>query len=189
MGLGLRKKRKVRVRVMASAADFEDAPKRDYLMTCIRSADPKTFIQVFTEWWESVARSPLSSSPPPLIQRHPLQAGPPTCPCTCCLTDLLSTLSRHGQARAEHENFGVFLHCVCVCVCMSACLCLCLSVCLRFAQSPVSDHSMPGQELALQRFRQISVAEGVGKNIKKRLRSDDIPLIEGRRLTAAVSWN
>ena len=33
--------------------------------------------------------------------------------------------------------------------------------------------------LALQRFREICIAEGVGKNIKKRLRSDDVPLIEG----------
>ena len=76
---------------------------------------------------------------------------------------------RHGQASAEHCLGGLFLG-VGVCAVRLAC-------CQRKAQSqPIP---LPVQELALQRFREISVAAGVGKNIKKRLRSDDIPLIEG----------
>ena len=164
---------------LASAADFEDAPKRDYLIDLYPFSRPENF---YSGLYGMVGISGTQSVVIISATAHPassIAGRAANVPVHVLLDRPAEHSVRHGQARAEHENFGVFLHCVCVRVCLRVCVSVSVSVCLRFAQSPVSDHSMPGQELALQRFRQISVAEGVGKNIKKRLRSDDIPLIEG----------
>ena len=151
------------------AADLEVTPKRDFLIDLYPFSRPETF---YAGLYGMVGISGTQAIVILSATAHPASsiAGRASNVPVHVLRDRPAEHSiRHGQASAEHCLGGLFVG-VGVCAVRLAC-------CQRKAQSqPIP---LPVQELALQCFREISVAAGVGKNIKKRLRSDDIPLIEG----------